>query len=175
MLTMAVTLQSGLGTSALLAGLCLAPMAGTFLFASLAARSLVARFGRAAIAAGALVMAAGLLILGSVSIVDYRHLVGGFLVVGMAMVGGGGALVMVPLFGLVLEAVPPAVAGTASGVLTTTQQTGLALGVGIFGTLFFTLAAGSGWAVATGVTLLAEAVVSAAGAIAALRLKTGNG
>ena len=47
---------------------------------------------------------------------------------------------MSPLFGVVLSEVPPASAGAASGVLTTTQQVALALGVATLGSLFIALA-----------------------------------
>jgi hypothetical protein len=59
---------------------------------------------------------------------------------GMVVAGFGQGLVMSPLFGLVLSEVPPAVAGAGGGVLTTTQQTALALGVATLGTLFLALA-----------------------------------
>jgi hypothetical protein len=67
----------------------------------------------------------------------------------MALIGAGSAVVMVPLFGTILAAVPVSIAGAASGVLTTTQQAGLALGAGGIGTLFFTLVDGFGWRTAT--------------------------
>src|SRR5207245_415926 len=60
----------------------------------------------------------------------------------MAAAGIGQALVMIPLFGVVLAGLPHARAGLASGVLTTTQQVGLGLGAAGFGTLLFTVV---GW------------------------------
>ena len=58
----------------------------------------------------------------------------------LALMGMGQGLVMSPLIRVVLSEVPPEVAGAGSGVLTTTQQTSLALGVAVLGTLFVTLA-----------------------------------
>lgn len=52
---------------------------------------------------------------------------------------------MSPLFRVVLAEVPPARAGIGGGVLTTTQQTGLALGVATLGTLYLSLSAEPGW------------------------------
>ncbi|MGZ4551796.1 MAG: hypothetical protein ACXVXK_19865, partial [Blastococcus sp.] len=54
--------------------------------------------------------------------------------------GFGQGLVMSPLFGLVLSQVPVDLAGVGSGVMSTTQQTALAVGATAIGTLFLTLA-----------------------------------
>ncbi len=59
----------------------------------------------------------------------------GFLVVGI-----GQGLIMSPLMGVVLSEVPQHAAGVGSGVLATTQQSSLALGVATVGTLYLTLA-----------------------------------
>ena len=54
------------------------------------------------------------------------------------MVAGAGlGLLVVPLVNVVLTAVPASDAGGASGVFSTAQQLGDALGVAIFGTVFF--------------------------------------
>ena len=59
----------------------------------------------------------------------------------LALMGAGQGLVMSPLVRVVLSEVPPEVAGAGSGVFTTTQQTSLALGVAVVGSVFVTLAA----------------------------------
>jgi len=51
--------------------------------------------------------------------------------------GAGLALLVVPLVNVVLAAVPVEVAGGASGLFTTGQQLGGALGVALLGTVFF--------------------------------------
>src|ERR1700728_4507783 len=80
---------------------------------------------------------------------------------GMVIAGAGQGLVMSPLFGVVLSEVPPAVAGAGSGVLTTTQQTALALGVATLGSLFLAMA-GDGVGVRDGfITVLAIQVAVA--------------
>ncbi len=88
---------------------------------------------------------------------------------GLAVAGLGQGLVMSPLFGIVLSEVPPAVAGAGSGVLTTTQQTALALGVATLGSLFLALA-GDGTGISTAfLVVLAIQVVVAAGVAAGAR------
>ena len=88
---------------------------------------------------------------------------------GLAVAGLGQGLVMSPLFGIVLSEVPAAVAGAGSGVLTTTQQTALALGVATLGSLFLALA-GDGTGISTAfLVVLAIQVVVAAGVAAGAR------
>ena len=54
--------------------------------------------------------------------------------------GAGQGLIMSPLIRVVLSDVPVESAGAGSGVLTTTQQTSLALGVAIIGSAYISLA-----------------------------------
>ena len=140
MFSYALLVQQGLHDSALAAGVGLAPMAAAFLLASLATSRLLRRFGARVLAAGALGQVAGLVILGVTVLAAWPHVPVLALAPGMAVAGLGQGLVMSPLFGVVLSEVPPASAGAASGVLTTTQQTALALGVATLGSLFITLA-----------------------------------
>ena len=54
------------------------------------------------------------------------------------MVAGAGlALLVIPLVNVVLAAVPADAAGGASGLFTTVQQLGGAIGVAVIGTVFF--------------------------------------
>jgi MFS family permease len=170
MLTVAVALQAGWGMSALRTGLAIAPQGLSYLAMSLVARSLVARFGRMAITAGAVTLSAGLSLLAVLAWYDVPALRPPVLVPAMVLIGAGQGLLMVPLFGVILSAVPPRLAGAASGVLTTTQQTGLALGAGTLGTLFFALAAALGWRPATTATLSAASLLALAAAGASIRL-----
>ena len=59
------------------------------------------------------------------------------LVPGLAVAGLGLALLVIPLVNVVLAAVPVEVAGGAAGLFGTAQQLGGALGVALFGTVFF--------------------------------------
>jgi EmrB/QacA subfamily drug resistance transporter len=134
-----LVVQGILGFSPIRAGLALSPMAVAFLATSLATTPLVARYGRSVIGAGALIQLVGLLmVIGAVeafwpgiSLID--------LAPGLAVMGAGQGLVMSPLIRVVLSEVPVESAGAGSGVLTTTQQTSLALGVAIIGSAFLSL------------------------------------
>jgi hypothetical protein len=59
------------------------------------------------------------------------------IVPGLVVAGAGLALLVVPLVNVVLAAVPASVAGGASGLFSTAQQLGGALGVALVGTVFF--------------------------------------
>ena len=102
----ALLVQEGLHASALTAGLGLVPMAATFLFASLSTSRLLARFGAKVLAAGGLLQAAGLIILGVTVYLGWPHLSVIDLAPGLAIAGLGQGLVMSPLFGIVLSEVP---------------------------------------------------------------------
>jgi hypothetical protein len=58
---------------------------------------------------------------------------------GAAVAGAGQALQLPILFRVILSEVPPARAGVGSGVMITTQQSSLALGVATLGSLFLGL------------------------------------
>jgi EmrB/QacA subfamily drug resistance transporter len=143
MFVYALLTQTFLGYSALKAGLTLTPMAVAFLLASLATTRLVAQYGRKVIGAGAAVQLTGLLVLISSLLAWWPSLTALELAPGLALMGAGQGLVMSPLIRVVLSDVPPEVAGAGSGVLTTTQQTSLALGVAVIGSVFLTLASAS--------------------------------
>ena len=59
------------------------------------------------------------------------------IVPGLVVAGAGLALLVIPLVNVVLAAVPAEVAGGASGLFSTAQQLGGALGVALLGTVFF--------------------------------------
>ncbi len=169
MFSYALLVQEGLHASALKAGVGLVPMAATFLIASLSTSRLLARFGAKVLAAGGLLQAAGLIILGVTVYLGWPGLSVAALAPGLAVAGLGQGLVMSPLFGVVLSEVPPAAAGAGSGVLTTTQQTALALGVATLGSLFLALAA-DGTSISTAfIIVLAVQVVVAVGVAAGAR------
>jgi MFS family permease len=164
MITTAVSLQSGLGLGPLAAGMLLAPYALGFLGASLGARHLVARHSRWVVAGGAMLLAAGMTAFGVEALARYEGLSIGLLTAPLVMIGAGQAFVMIPLFGVVLTGIPRDCAGVAGGVLTTTQQVGIALGTATLGTLFFAVAHPSdthpAWGPATAVVLFTEALLA---------------
>jgi MFS family permease len=110
----ALLVQVGLHDSPLTAGLGLAPMAVTFLLASLSTSRLLARYGARVLAAGGLLQALGLVVLGATVYLGWPHLSVLALAPGLAIAGIGQGLVMSPLFGVVLSEVPPAVTTMAT-------------------------------------------------------------
>jgi MFS transporter len=143
MFVYALVTQGYLGFGPLRAGIGMGPMAVTFLLASLATTRLVARHGRKVIGAGGVIQLVGLLILIATFGAWWPQISVYDLMPGLAIMGAGQGLVMSPLYRVVLSEVPQEVAGAGSGVLTTTQQTSLALGVAALGSLFVTLSAAS--------------------------------
>jgi hypothetical protein len=91
--------------------------------------------------AGALIQASGLAAVIAELASAWPHPGALSLAPGMLVTGVGQGLIMSPLFGTVLSEVPPRKAGAGSGVLATTQQGSLALGVATLGSVYLTLAA----------------------------------
>lgn len=170
LLTTGVSLQDGIGFGPLTAGLTLAPYALAFLLVSLTVRRYAARYGRGVVVTGAVVAALGLTGLAIQVAAAYPALTPLRLAPVLAVNGAGQAMIMIPLFGVILGGVPPARAGVASGALTTTQQVGLAVGAAAFGTALYGVAAADGWRTATLTVLIAEATLAAVTAGAARRL-----
>jgi EmrB/QacA subfamily drug resistance transporter len=144
---LALYLQEGRGLNALQAGMVFTVLACAYLVTSLRAPRLTLKYGRRLILVGALTLAAGyaLILLG----VGLAAGTEGFawipaLVPGLALAGAGMGLCITPLVATVLSSVQPEHAGAASGILSTVQQLGNALGVAITGLVFFgALAQGS--------------------------------
>jgi EmrB/QacA subfamily drug resistance transporter len=136
-LAFALWLQAGQHFSPLEAGLtAVAFSVGSFIGAPVAV-PLAQRYGRGILASGAALMVAGIL---GVALAAGHVGVGGSpwpIVPGLIVAGAGLALLIVPLVNVVLAAVPLEVAGGASGLFSTGQQLGGALGVALLGTVFF--------------------------------------
>jgi EmrB/QacA subfamily drug resistance transporter len=134
---LALYLQEGRGLAPLTSGLVFTILAGAYVVASSLAPSLSARHGRRVIAFGALLLAAGhLLLLGAVADIGVAGPVA-VLAPGLSFVGAGMGLVLAPLAGTILHTLEPQRAGTASGMLATMQNVGNALGVAVTGVIFF--------------------------------------
>jgi hypothetical protein len=114
-------------------------MAVGFFAASLAGPRLLTRYGSKVIRTGALIQGLGLLVLTVTVATDWSGLSPLVLLPGMVIAGTGQGLVMPPLIRLVLSEIPAERAGVGGGILATTQQSSLALGVATLGTLFLTL------------------------------------
>jgi MFS family permease len=176
MFVYALVTQGYLGFSPLRAGLAMAPLAVVFLLASLATTRLVARYGRKVIGAGGVIQLVGLLLLTATFLAWWPLISVYDLMPGLAVMGAGQGFVMSPLYRVILSDVPQEVAGAGSGVLTTTQQTSLALGVASLGSLFISLSSPSqlGPLHALVVILGVQAVVAAGLAVGSMALPRGG-
>jgi MFS family permease len=130
-------LQLGLGFSAMRASLTMGPWAvGAFIGSGLSG-ALMGKLGRKILHIGLAIMAVGTTALylvlanGPVDMKSWM-LLAPFLVYGLGM-----GLIFVPLFDIIMGEVADDEVGSASGALESMQQLAAALGVAIFGTVFF--------------------------------------
>ena len=160
--TFSLMLQVGLGFSALNAGLTTLPWSIGSAFASAMSARVAPRLGKWTIAIGS-----ALLVTGTLGIMLTIHIAGvnvtGWDLIPSFLVSGLGlGTVIAPLLNIILAGVPGRDAGSASGVLTTFQQLGGAIGVAVVGVVFFgLLSSRAATAVAT-VTPQVRAQLSAA-------------
>ncbi|MFE3497700.1 MFS transporter [Streptomyces sp. NPDC059175] len=131
-------MQIGLGWSPLKAGLTGVPFSiAVSAAAGMSVQLLVPRFGRKVLQAGALTMAAGLLIY----VWEAGRYGAGIAPWQMALplvtMGAGMGLIVAPLTDTVLSEVPREHSGSASGLINTVQQMGTALGLGLVSVVFF--------------------------------------
>jgi MFS family permease len=136
MFVYALVFQGTLHFSAVKAGLTLAPFAVAFLLVSLQMSKLVTRYGHRVITTGAAVQFVGLAAFVATLWASWPHVNPLVLEPALIITGIGQGLVAPALFRQILSDVPVADAGAGSGVLGTTQQVSLALGVATLGTLF---------------------------------------
>ncbi|MER7466945.1 MFS transporter [Streptomyces sp. NPDC097981] len=156
MFVIAVVLQQGLRMGPVAAGLALVPMALAFFAASLAGPRLVGRFGSRVVTAGGVLQAAGVVLILLAVLRGWSDLGLAALAPGVAVAGLGQGLQLPVLIRLMLSDVPADRAGVGSGVVITTQQSALALGVATLGSLFLALAPLMGMRDALAVTLLVQ-------------------
>ncbi|WP_371480601.1 MFS transporter [Kitasatospora sp. NBC_00315] len=131
-------MQVGLGWSALRAGSTGIPFSiAVSAAAGMSVQKLVPRFGRKVLQAGALVMAAGVLLyIGEA----HRYGVGiqpWQMALPLVVMGAGMGLIVAPITEAILSEVPREHAGSASGLINTTGQLGTALGLGLVSVAFF--------------------------------------
>ncbi len=130
---LALYLQQGRGYSALFSGVVFVAVGIGYFAALLVATPLAQKLGHQVLALGAVLVAAGAIVLA-----EAAHAGSAWeLAPGLALVGFGIGAVLVPLSAAVLAGVDPAQAGAAAGVLSTAQQVGGALGVAVIGLVFF--------------------------------------
>jgi MFS family permease len=134
---MILTIQSGFGRTPFEAALLTAPMPFANMFGALLAAPLVRRLGRGAVAVGGLLTGlSSILVLvvtaGSPDTVDATHLLPGIAVLGFAS-----GISIASTMSIVLHEVPPAYAGAAAGVQSTSLQLSGAVGIAFFGMVFY--------------------------------------
>ncbi|MFZ3470933.1 MFS transporter [Streptomyces sp. 4.24] len=131
-------MQMGLGWSALKAGSTGIPFSlAVSAAAGVSVGKLVPRFGRKVLQAGALVMAAGLLLYIWESDRFGMDIAPWQMAAPLILMGAGMGLIVAPLNDMVLSEVPREHAGSASGLINTTGQMGNALGLGLTSVVFF--------------------------------------
>ncbi|GAA4860005.1 MFS transporter [Kitasatospora terrestris] len=131
-------MQLGLGWSPLKAGLTGVPFSiAVSLAAGLSVQQLVPRFGRRVLQAGALTMSAGALLYLAGADRYGAAIAPWQMALPLVVMGLGMGLIVAPLTDAVLSEVPQEHAGSASGLINTTGQLGMALGLGLSSVAFF--------------------------------------
>ncbi|MET8902495.1 MFS transporter [Streptomyces sp. NPDC004538] len=131
-------MQVGLGWTALRAGVTGVPFSiAVSVAAGVSVQLLVPRFGRKVLQAGALVMAAGVLLYIWESERYGLGIASWQMALPLTVMGVGMGLIVAPLTDAVLSQVPREHAGAASGLINTVQQMGNALGLGLVSVVFF--------------------------------------
>ncbi|HEY6786124.1 MAG TPA: MFS transporter [Trebonia sp.] len=137
MFVLTLLLQSGLGQSPFHAGVDNLPLAILFMGFCLLGPRLNARLGPRSIMVGTLLSAVGALIFALLGTHFAGHLTGWDTAIATAFIGVGQGMTVPSLMSGVLAHIHPERAGAAAGILTTTQQFGIASGVAIIGAIFY--------------------------------------
>jgi EmrB/QacA subfamily drug resistance transporter len=168
-LVLMIYVQTGLGWSAIHAGLTLLPFSlGAFVGTGISV-PLGTRLGKVIMVTGALLQSAATVWVLVTVQVSGNDLSTWSLAPALAIDGIGLGLLVVPLVDVALATIPTSEAGAASGAYGTVQQVGAALGVAITGTVFFAVVGTSYDAESLRAGLVAACWVAAAGyALAAI-------
>jgi MFS family permease len=170
-----IIMQVAHGYGPLRAGLCMAPCALVFLTISVRVGRWVSRYGATVLVTGGLLFAAGLVGLAAVVATARAALNPVAVALPLTVVGVGWALVLSPIIGYVLAALPADRAGLAGGVLSTALQVGLAVGASVLGSVLFTVAGArpdaSAWRHGALVALAVEIALALGTALACSRLR----
>jgi EmrB/QacA subfamily drug resistance transporter len=127
-------LQTGRGDSPMVAGLTFVPLAAGNFMASLSSSTLVGRFGRSTLTAGAAFQIAGLLVLLAAASPGRPT---ALVLCGVTLFGIGQGLLVPPIIGVVLSRIPVADSGAPAGVLATVQQMSGTIGLALVSLGFF--------------------------------------
>ena len=137
MFVLTLLLQAGLGQQPLQAGIEALPLATTFTVMSILSPRFAARLGSRAITISASLTAVGTIGLAITGAHFGAGLTGWDIAPATALIGLGQGISMPLLIGTVLTHVKPEQAGAAAGILTTTQQFGVASGIAVVGAIFY--------------------------------------
>lgn len=163
----AIWLQEGLRVGPLSAGLALLPMTVPVMIAAPLAGRLVPRFGaRRLVIAGTAAVAVGTAVVGAGANTGSY----GPVAPGLALFGCGFAVVLTALTTALMAGAQALDRGMVSGIYNTSRNVGASVGVGVTNSLLLTLIATRGLNGAFAITMIATAVVAAAGCAAAFRL-----
>ncbi|MEV5873214.1 MFS transporter [Streptomyces sp. NPDC052101] len=136
-LVLALYLQEGRGLSALQSGLLFIPLGLGFFMGSAQSPKAAAKLGKQVLTVGALIQAVGNIALAATAWqLDSSGAVA-WCIPAMVVAGFGMGFVVAPLASLVLEGVAPHHAAAASGVFSTAQEMGNAVGIAVIGVVFF--------------------------------------
>ncbi|MGW2401215.1 MFS transporter [Kitasatospora sp. NPDC001664] len=160
-------LQSGLGYSALAAGLAITPFAVGTAASSVVAGRNVYRFGRRMITGGLVLVVLGLTGTWLAASLASGPAAGWATALPLFVAGVGSGAVISPNSTLTLQDVPVAQAGTASGMLQTGQRVSSAAGIAIVSSVFFARV-GDGWQAAFRAGVLTSAAIVGAALVIAL-------
>ncbi|MBW8805159.1 MAG: MFS transporter [Catenulisporales bacterium] len=139
-LVWALYMQLGLGWTPLHAGLTGIPFSiGVSAAAGMSVQFLVPRFGRKVVQFGVLLMAGGMVLYIEMAKQLDLSFASWQMALPLLVTGVGMGLVVAPIFDLILTDVPMRDAGSASGLLNTSQQLGQAFGIALTAVVFFNL------------------------------------
>ena len=159
-LVLTLYMQLGLGFSPLQSGTTVMPLAIAFAIMSRIAGPRAQQRGTIALVQGCGVQLIGLAILGVAVAVGSPPAAPAFALL-LVVFGIGQAMVMAPLYGLVLTKVPEAHAGSGGGVVSTMQQIGNGSGVAVVGALYYAVQAAESARVAFAASLALLAIAVA--------------
>jgi EmrB/QacA subfamily drug resistance transporter len=134
-----LTLQEGLGYSAVKAGAVTLGFAAALAIGSARSASATRRLGIRVLVVGCALMIVGQLAVIGVMYWAGSGLRGWQLLLPMFIAGAGGGFFIAPVTNVVLAGIKSSDAGSASGALATAQQVGAALGIAAVGVIFFGL------------------------------------
>jgi EmrB/QacA subfamily drug resistance transporter len=135
--TLSILWQEGLAHSALITGLVIAPYSVGTLVAAANSDKLSARLGRMVLVLGCALLLAGLALVVLVIHLTAPNPNGWDLLGPLLLAGLGTGMTIAPNQDFVLATVPRREAGTAAGILSTSQRVGTAVGIAVIGTVLF--------------------------------------